>query len=61
MSNVNICPVVTATCILDWWTTSRCNGHRARLECSRSRVWAPVRSNQTIKLLFVASPQSIQH
>jgi hypothetical protein len=38
-----------------------CNSLRARLECGRSWVRVPVESNQTIKLVFVASPLSTQH
>ena len=43
--------------ITHWW----CNGLRARLECGRSLVRAPIWSNQkTIKLVCVASPLSTQ-
>ena len=39
-------------------TASLCTGWRARLQCGRSWVRAPIGSNQTIKLVFVASPLS---
>ena len=37
------------------------NGSSARLECYRSWARAPVGLNQTIKLVFAASPLSTQH